>query len=207
MSAVPDLLADFLALERLLEAQPEGTNVEVVRGVWLLAPRPRFRHGRSAVRLASLLEAGPGPPARTAPAPTGSSSSSRRSAPSSLSLASSPTSPAGGGRRAAGRGRTNRSSSSFPDWVAEVVSPSTEGVDRGRKCEAYGLMGVAWYWIVDPEKRTVDVFTNVRGRMVPERSLGPDDPLCGAPVPAARRAGRDSLPRLTRAAAAAPCAR
>ena len=31
MSAVPDLLADFVALERLFEEQPEGTNVEIVR--------------------------------------------------------------------------------------------------------------------------------------------------------------------------------
>ncbi len=71
-----------------------------------------------------------------------------------------------------------------PDWIAEVTSPSTEENDRGRKREAYGLMGVPWYWIVDPAKRTVDVFTNVRGRMVAERSLGPDELLEAPPFPA-----------------------
>ena len=34
--------------------------MEIVRGVWALSPRPRVRHGRSALRLASLLENGPG---------------------------------------------------------------------------------------------------------------------------------------------------
>jgi Uma2 family endonuclease len=183
MSAVPDLLADFVALERLLEAQPEGMNVEIVRGVWLLAPRPRFRHGRSAVRLASLLESGPG----------ASGQDGTRSdwvfviEPEIRSeLAFSRLIPdLAGWRRSTGGwpGPDESVIELVPDWVAEVVSPSTEGIDRGRKCEAYGLMGVAWYWIVDPEKRTVDVFTNVRGRMAPERSLGPDDPLSAPPFP------------------------
>ena len=45
-------------------------------------------------------------------------------------------------------------------------------------------MGVPWYWIVDPGKRTVDVFTNLRGRMLSERSLVPDDPLEAPPFSA-----------------------
>ncbi len=183
MSAVPDLLADFVALERLLEAQPEGTNVEVVRGVWLLAPRPRFRHGRSAVRLASVLESGPGAAGQDG---TRSDWVFVIEPEIRSELAFSRLIPdLAGWRRSTGGwpGPDESVIELVPDWVAEVVSPSTEGIDRGRKLEAYGLMGVAWYWIVDPEKRSADVFTNVRGRMVPERSLGLDDPLAAPPFP------------------------
>jgi len=35
VSAVPNLAAEFLELERLVEAQPEGTRAEIVRGVYL----------------------------------------------------------------------------------------------------------------------------------------------------------------------------
>jgi len=183
MSAVPDLLADFVALERLLEVQPEETNVEIVRGVWLLAPRPRFRHGRSVGELHQLLRSGPGAAGQDA---TRSDWVFVIEPEIRSELAFSRLIPdLAGWRRSTGGwpGPDESVIELVPDWVAEVVSPSTERIDRGRKCEAYGLMGVAWYWIVDPEKRTVDVFTNVRGRMVPERSLGGDDPLSAPPFP------------------------
>ena len=45
-----------------------------------------------------------------------------------------------------------------PDFVAEVLSDSTEGRDRGVKFEDYEAHGVAEYWIVDPEKRTIEQY-------------------------------------------------
>ena len=46
-----------------------------------------------------------------------------------------------------------------PDFVAEVLSPSTEDVDRGIKFEDYALHGVAEYWIVDPVAETIEQYT------------------------------------------------
>ncbi len=40
-----------------------------------------------------------------------------------------------------------------PDLVIEVLSPSTERVDRGRKMQTYARAGVREYWIADPEVR------------------------------------------------------
>jgi Uma2 family endonuclease len=44
-----------------------------------------------------------------------------------------------------------------PDWVCEVLSPSTEQLDRKGKLEAYARAGVAHVWLVDPRARTLEV--------------------------------------------------
>ena len=38
-----------------------------------------------------------------------------------------------------------------------MLSPSTSPRDRGIKRELYARYGVPWYWIVDPEARTLEV--------------------------------------------------
>lgn len=44
-----------------------------------------------------------------------------------------------------------------PDWVCEVVSPSTRKVDRFEKLPIYAHSGVGHAWIVDPLLRTLEV--------------------------------------------------
>ena len=44
-----------------------------------------------------------------------------------------------------------------PDWVCEVLSPSTERIDRGRKLRIYARAGVAHAWLVNPVERTLEV--------------------------------------------------
>jgi len=44
-----------------------------------------------------------------------------------------------------------------PDWICEVLSPSTERVDRTRKLPIYAAAGVEFAWIVDPGLRTLEV--------------------------------------------------
>ncbi len=45
-----------------------------------------------------------------------------------------------------------------PDWVCEVLSPSTERIDRGRKLRIYAAAGVAHAWLVKPSERMLEVF-------------------------------------------------
>jgi Uma2 family endonuclease len=45
-----------------------------------------------------------------------------------------------------------------PDLVVEILSESTEAVDRGIKFEDYALHGVAEYWIVDPNQASVEQY-------------------------------------------------
>lgn len=43
-----------------------------------------------------------------------------------------------------------------PDWVCEVLSPSNVAHDRVQKRRLYATHGVPFYWIVDPEARTLE---------------------------------------------------
>lgn len=45
-----------------------------------------------------------------------------------------------------------------PDFVCEVLSPSTKAVDRGEKFADYAAAGVREYWIVDPEARAIEQY-------------------------------------------------
>src|SRR6187401_453048 len=44
-----------------------------------------------------------------------------------------------------------------PDLCVEVISPSTQDRDRGRKMQMFARFGVPEYWIVDPRLRRVEV--------------------------------------------------
>lgn len=45
-----------------------------------------------------------------------------------------------------------------PDWVCEVLSPSTEPLDRNQKLRIYARERVAHAWLVDPLRRMLEVF-------------------------------------------------
>ena len=43
-----------------------------------------------------------------------------------------------------------------PDWVCEVLSPSTEGLDRGAKRRLYATYGVGHLWLLHPVERYLE---------------------------------------------------
>jgi len=45
-----------------------------------------------------------------------------------------------------------------PSLVVEILSPSTAQIDRGVKLQLYARYGVLYYWIVDPEARSIEAF-------------------------------------------------
>ena len=48
-----------------------------------------------------------------------------------------------------------------PDFIAEILSDSTESRDRGIKFQDYAIHGVAEYWIVDADEEFVEQYTLV----------------------------------------------
>lgn len=74
-----------------------------------------------------------------------------------------------GGDRPPRRGLVRRP----PDIAVEVISPRPADVrcDRVDKMNDYAAFGIRWYWLVDPEARTLEVFERgANGRYV--RALG-----------------------------------
>jgi Uma2 family endonuclease len=45
-----------------------------------------------------------------------------------------------------------------PDWVCEVLSPSTEAFDRSEKLAVYAAHRVSYVWLIDPGVRTLEAF-------------------------------------------------
>lgn len=46
-----------------------------------------------------------------------------------------------------------------PDWICEVLSPSTETLDRGKKLRIYAREGVVHAWLVDPLRQSLEVLS------------------------------------------------
>lgn len=44
-----------------------------------------------------------------------------------------------------------------PDWVCEILSPSNAGYDRDTKMPFYARLGIEWVWLVDIERRDIEV--------------------------------------------------
>lgn len=180
MSTVPDLKADFFALERLVEAQPEDVRAEIAVGVFLMSPRPSVRHSHTQAQLLRLLD-------------TASVAGSTSEGPewlflvepelrSARSFSRLVPDLAGWKRSTTGwPGPDETLISRMPEWVLEVVSPGSRDSDRGPKREAYGVMGVGWLWLADPYQKTLESFVNVRGTLVSEVSAGPGGTFVSPP--------------------------
>lgn len=71
-----------------------------------------------------------------------------------------------------------------PDWVCEVLSPSTTSLDRGPKLRIYADHEVAHVWLVDPEAYTLEIFErDPRGYRLLEVFSG-TEPVRAAPFDA-----------------------
>ena len=53
---------------------------------------------------------------------------------------------------------TDHGCNGAPDFIAEIVSPSSRPMDYYTKLSLYRLAGVREYWIVDPMKQTIMVY-------------------------------------------------
>lgn len=54
-----------------------------------------------------------------------------------------------------------------PDWVCEVLSASTEAIDRGKKLRIYAREAVPYAWLLDPLAHTLEVLSLDAQRWTP----------------------------------------
>jgi len=133
-------------------AAPENKVAEILDGELFLSPRPAPRHAVVASRLGMVL---------------GNAFDRGRDGPGGWWLLDEPelhfgehvvVPDIGGWRR---ERMSQIPDEAFfvlaPDFVCEVLSPSTERFDRGRKLRIYAQAGVAHAWFVNPRERTLEV--------------------------------------------------
>ena len=72
-----------------------------------------------------------------------------------------------------------------PDFIAEVLSPTTEAHDRGIKLEDYAAHAVAEYWIVDPDARTIEQYL-LRGQAYEQTLKAHDGTIESVAIPGFR---------------------
>ncbi|MCI0573944.1 MAG: Uma2 family endonuclease [Myxococcaceae bacterium] len=143
-----------------LLALPEHITGQIVAGELFATPRPAFDHGLAASSLLGELAA-----------PFGRG----RGGPGGWWLIVEPelhlgqdilVPDLGGWRRERMPELPGAFATVAPDWVCEVLSPSTAGLDRVRKLPIYAREGVSHAWVIDPQSRTLEVFRLAGGSWV-----------------------------------------
>lgn len=62
-----------------------------------------------------------------------------------------------------------------PDWACEIISPSTEQIDRIRKMRIYARESVPYVWLVNPTVRTLEAYRLEAGRWTLDATYGGAD--------------------------------
>jgi Uma2 family endonuclease len=68
-----------------------------------------------------------------------------------------------------------------PDWVCEVLSPSTVRVDKVRKMPIYARYGISHIWLVDPTAKSLDVFRLDLGKWLLLETFAENDKVRAEP--------------------------
>lgn len=136
-----------------IEALPDNMVGQILHGVLHAHPRPAPRHVRASSRLGSELD---GPFDRGRGGPGGWIIVDEPE----LHLGRHVVVPdlAGWRRERMPRLPDTAWFETAPDWVCEVLSPSTARIDRTDKLSIYAEFGVGHAWYIDPELRTLEVF-------------------------------------------------
>jgi len=167
MLDVPRVALDRPATYEDLVTAPENLVAEIIDGELWTSPRPAPRHAVAYARLVSLLEPpfgqGRGGPGRWIIL-----------AEPELHLGTDALVPdlAGWRRERMARVPDTVYFALSPDWVCEILSPSTAVLDRTRKLRVYAREGVRHVWLVDPDTRTIEVLVLEAGRWVVVDAFG-----------------------------------
>ncbi|MFY0614034.1 MAG: Uma2 family endonuclease [Hyphomicrobiaceae bacterium] len=71
-----------------------------------------------------------------------------------------------------------------PDWLAEILSPSTQRADRTDKLNIYAEYGVGHCWYLDPVDKTLEIFTRVGDKWQIASTFKDADPVTAPPFEA-----------------------
>lgn len=159
-----------------LEALPPHVVGQIVFGVLHAHPRPTPRHARATSRLGAELD---GPFDRGRGGPGGWIILDEPE----LHLGAHIVVPdiAGWRRERLPRLPETAFFALAPDWICEVLSPSTVRLDRTDKLTVYAEHGVGHCWLVDPDAQTLEVFELVGERWTLHSTFKETDQVSAPP--------------------------
>lgn len=167
------------ATMRDLEALPANVKGEILDGVLYTQPRPRSRHQRVITALGGDVGA---PYDRHRHGPGGWWILAE---PGIELLGSPEVSPdLAGWRRERLPELPETAITVVPDWVCEILSPTTRAYDLRTKRPFYARAGVKWLWYVDLEAKTLTVSRLEDGRWSELGVYGEDDRVRAEPFDA-----------------------
>ena len=70
-----------------------------------------------------------------------------------------------------------------PDWICEVLSPSTEDIDKTDKSRIYATYGVDYLWYIDPRPRHHEVFVRQNRDWLLKHTFAEHEDVCAPPFP------------------------
>jgi Uma2 family endonuclease len=156
-----------------LDALPPSVAGELIQGVLYTMTRPRARHQSAGTILAGDVN---GPYQRGRGGPGGWWILGEPGI-QHLALDIEEISPdiAGWRRERMPELPDEKSIDVVPDWVGEVLSPTTRAHDLKLKRPLYARMGVQWMWIVDVGAKTFVASRNVDGGWLELATYSDDD--------------------------------
>lgn len=139
------------------DPRDERRNREVIRGVEMMSPRPGRKHTRTETRLLAELDYLYDRPKGSDRGPGGWVILVE---PELHLEGNDPVIPdlAGWREERAPEDNDEAAYNTAPDWVCEVLSPSTRNWDRDKKMPLYAFHRVGHLWMVDPIARQLEVF-------------------------------------------------
>lgn len=176
---MPDTALKRATYQDILDL-PEGVVGEIIKGALYSQPRPRIPHVRAAWKLASKIggpfdtdESGPGGWIFLAEP--------------ELHLGEDIVVPdmAGWKRERYPAIANDAYLAVAPDWVCEILSPSTAQKDRALKADVYAKQGVSWMWLLDPQLKTLEAYRNQSGQWLQLAVLTEGDEVKVEPFDAA----------------------
>lgn len=137
-----------------LEALPEGLTGEILNGRLHAQPRPSGPHGRAAVVLDRII----GRSYDDGEGPGGWWLFIEPEVHFVRDLEVAVPDLAGWRRAKMPKIPRDQRFEVVPDWVCEILSPSTSSKDREIKMPMYARYQVPYAWLVDPTRRTLEAF-------------------------------------------------
>lgn len=166
-----------------LEALPEGLTAEILDGQLYTEPRPAPAHGLAASNLGAELI---GPYSRGRGGPGGWWIIDEPEVHFRHKTEVVVPDVAGWRRERLAAMPKQGHIATVPDWVCEVLSPSTRSKDREIKMPLFARYAVPYVWLLDPSTTTLETYELRGSELVQTGIFGPESVPAAAPFEAAR---------------------